>query len=103
MGQKTVLKRLLTKYAPKSLEMQQMAIFDQSVVKGNIENLNDAVAEYADNPKGTKVEDTTDFQEVEEQEAVVVDPVKVEEVVEEPSIHAKAPKADLQPNDDFDF
>lgn len=103
MGQKTVLKRLLTKYAPKSLEMQQMAIFDQSVVKGNIENLNDAVAEYADNPKGTKVEDTTDFQEVEEQEAVVVEPVKVEEVVEEPSVHAKAPKADIASNDDFDF
>lgn len=100
MGQKTVLKRLLTKYAPKSLEMQQMAIFDQSVVKGNIENLNDAVAEYADNPKGTKVEDTTDFQEVEEQEAVVVDPVKVDE----PTPVAEAPKAGIAPNDsDFDF
>lgn len=99
MGQKTVLKRLLTKYAPKSLEMQQMAIFDQSVVKGNIENLNDAVAEYADNPKGTKVEDTTDFQEVEEQEAVVVDPVKVDE----PTPVAEAPKAEITPNDDFDF
>jgi recombination protein RecT len=102
MGQKTVLKRLLTKYAPKSLEMQQMAIFDQSVVKGNIENLNDAVAEYADNPKETKVEATTDFQEVEEQEAVVVEPVKVEEVVEEPIALAKPPKVeDL--NSDFDF
>jgi recombinational DNA repair protein RecT len=42
---------------------------------------------------------TTDFVEVEE-----VEPVKVEEVVEEPSIHAKAPKADIAPNDsDFDF
>lgn len=103
MGQKTVLKRLLTKYAPKSLEMQQMAIFDQSVVKGNIENLNDAVAEYADNPKGANAEAPTEFQEVEEQDAVVVEPVKVEEVVEEPSIHANAPKADITPNDDFDF
>lgn len=106
MGQKTVLKRLLTKYAPKSLEMQQMAIFDQSVVKGNIENLNDAVAEYADNPKATNAEAPTDYQEVDEQEveeAKVVEPVKVEEVVEEPSIHAKAPKADITPNDDFDF
>lgn len=107
MGQKTVLKRLLTKYAPKSLEMQQMAIFDQSVVKGNIENLNDAVAEYADNPKATNAEAPTDYQEVDEQEVEevkVVEPVKVEEVVEEPSIHAKAPKADITPNDsDFDF
>jgi recombinational DNA repair protein RecT len=94
MGQKTVLKRLLTKYAPKSLEMQQMAIFDQSVVKGNIENLNDAVAEYADNPKGANAEAPTDYQEVEEQEAVVVEPTPV----------AEAPKEDLKPNDsDFDF
>ena len=106
MGQKTVLKRLLTKYAPKSLEMQQMAIFDQSVVKGNIENLNDAVAEYADNPKATNAEAPTDYQEVDEQEAEeakVVEPVKVEEVAEEPIALAKPPKEDLTPNDDFDF
>lgn len=45
----------------------------------------------------------TDFVEVEEVSEVVVEPVKVEEVVEEPSIHAKAPKADITPNDDFDF
>lgn len=106
MGQKTVLKRLLTKYAPKSLEMQQMAIFDQSVVKGNIENLNDAVAEYADNPKATNAEAPTDYQEVDEQEVEevkVVEPVKVEEVVEEPIALAKPPKADIAPNDDFEF
>lgn len=46
---------------------------------------------------------TTDFVEVEESPEVVVEPVKVEAVVEEPSIHAKAPKADITPNDDFDF
>ena len=103
MGQKTVLKRLLTKYAPKSLEMQQMAIFDQSVVKGNIENLNDAVAEYADNPKGANAEATAEFQEVEEQDAVVIEPAKVEEVVEEPIALAKPPKEDITPTDDFDF
>lgn len=44
---------------------------------------------------------TTEYVEVED--VVVVEPVKVEEVVEEPSIHAKAPKADITPNDDFDF
>lgn len=105
MGQKTVLKRLLTKYAPKSLEMQQMAIFDQSVVKGNIENLNDAVAEYADNPKVTNAQVPTDYQEVDEQEAVevkVVEPAKVEEAVEEKTPVAETPK-DIEPNDDFDF
>lgn len=105
MGQKTVLKRLLTKYAPKSLEMQQMAIFDQSVVKGNIENLNDAVAEYADNPKATNSGASTDYQEVDEQEAVevkVIEPEKVEEVVEEKTPVAETPKA-IEPDDDFDF
>ena len=105
MGQKTVLKRLLTKYAPKSLEMQQMAIFDQSVVKGNIENLNDAVAEYADNPKGINTQAPTDYQEVDEQEAEevkVVEPAKVEEAVEEKTPVAETPK-DVQPNDDFEF
>lgn len=106
MGQKTVLKRLLTKYAPKSLEMQQMAIFDQSVVKGNIENLNDAVAEYADNPKATNAQAPTDYQEVDEQEAEevkVVEPAKVEEAVEEKTPVAETPKEDPTPNDDFDF
>lgn len=106
MGQKTVLKRLLTKYAPKSLEMQQMAIFDQSVVKGNIENLNDAVAEYADNPKGINAQASTDYQEVDEQEAVevkVVEPAKVEEAVEEKTPVAEAPKEEVTPDDDFEF
>ena len=105
MGQKTVLKRLLTKYAPKSLEMQQMAIFDQSVVKGNIENLNDAVAEYADNPKATNAQAPTDYQEVDEQEVEevkVVEPVKVEEAVEEKTPVVETPK-DIEPNDDFEF
>ena len=106
MGQKTVLKRLLTKYAPKSLEMQQMAIFDQSIVKGSVENFENATAEYADNPSKGNIDDqgvAEDFVEVEEAPEVVAEPVKVEEVVEEPSIHANAPKADITPNDDFDF
>ena len=36
MAKKTVLKRLITKWAPKSIEMQRMAMFDQAVVNGNI-------------------------------------------------------------------
>ena len=47
---------------------------------------------------------TTDFVEVEEvEETKVVEPAKVEEVVEEPIALAKPPKEDLTPNDDFDF
>lgn len=63
MGCKTVLRRLLTKYAPKSIEMQKMVMFDQSVVKGDIENLDNAEANYADNNNN----------QVEEAEATVVE------------------------------
>ena len=66
MGQKTTLKKLLTKWAPKSIEMQQMAIFDQSVVKGDINDIEHAEAVYADSAKNETVSDTTDFQEAEE-------------------------------------
>lgn len=65
MGQKTTLKRLLTKWAPKSIEMQQMAIFDQSIVKGDINDIEHAEAVYADNAKNEPVNDTTDFEEAE--------------------------------------
>lgn len=63
MGCKTILRRLLTKYAPKSIEMQKMVMFDQSVVKGDIENLDNAEANYADNNN----------KPVEEAEATVVE------------------------------
>lgn len=69
MAQKTVLKRLLTKYAPKSIEMQQMAIFDQSVIKGTVDKMEEATPDYADNKDGNVVE-TTDFVEVEATEVV---------------------------------
>ena len=65
MAQKTVLKRLITKYAPKSIEMQRVATFDQSVVAGTIENIDEAAATYVDNEKTIAV------------------PVEYEEVVEE--------------------
>ena len=69
MGQKTILKRLLTKYAPKSIEMQQMAMFDQSIVKGTVDNIDGAIADYADNKKESNIE-TTYFEEVEATEVV---------------------------------
>ena len=87
MGQKTILKRLLTKYAPKSIEMQQMAMFDQSIVKGTVDNIDGAIADYADNKKESNIE-TTDFEEVEATEVVDVTTGEVSsteavEVVEE--------------------
>lgn len=49
MAKKTVLRRILTRWAPKSLEMQRGLIYDQSVVGGNIDNLENASAQYSDN------------------------------------------------------
>lgn len=89
MAQKTVLKRLLTKYAPKSIEMQQVAIFDQSVIKGSVDKMDEATPDYADNKDG-KVVETTDFEEV---DADIVN-TETGEVVE--------PKAEM-PKDEDDF
>lgn len=63
MMKKTCLKRLLVRWAPKSIEMQKMAMFDQSIVKGSIENIDNAEANYADNNNN----------HVEEAEATVVE------------------------------
>lgn len=62
MARKTVLKALFSKYAPKSVAMQEAIKFDQSVIKVN-ENLNDEDlvidafdAEYVDNqPQAVEV------------------------------------------------
>lgn len=75
MGKKTVLKKLLTKWAPKSIEMQQMAIFDQAVVDGKVDDLENAQANYADNKNDKDVEEQ-DFVEVDKpaEEPKVVEP-----------------------------
>ena len=54
MAKKTCLKRLLTKWAPKSLEMNMLQTFDQSVVKGDIHHLEEAEAQYPDNNNSTQ-------------------------------------------------
>lgn len=58
MMKKTCLKRLLVRWAPKSIEMQQMVMFDQAVVKGDINDMNNAQAVYADNTQEAHVEQT---------------------------------------------
>lgn len=63
MAKKTLLRKILTKWCPKSLQMQQAIVFDQSVVKGDVNNLENATADYSDNEKNSAVE-TTDFEEV---------------------------------------
>lgn len=91
MGCKTVLKRLLTKYAPKSIEMQQVAIFDQSVVQGSVENMNDASPVYVDNSTDTEAEDAK-FEEVNEE---IVDTATGEVVEVESSPKAENKEEDL--------
>ena len=66
MAKKTVLKRLITKWAPKSIEMQRMAMFDQSVVHGNVDKFEEATPEYTDNMHQSQPIEVTDFEEVED-------------------------------------
>ena len=52
MARKTVLKLLLGKYAPKSIETQKAIIFDQASISGNMieaANVEDAEIQYVDN------------------------------------------------------
>lgn len=80
MALKTVLKKLLTKWAPKSIEIQKAALFDQAVVDGNVADLESAKPNYMDNDmdgkKGKKkidLEVKTVQEDVQEEEASIVD------------------------------
>ena len=88
MAKKTVLKRLLTKYAPKSIEMQQMAMFDQAVVRGDINDLENAQADYMDNDKNVKVE-SAEFVEIKEVDGEKVDTSTGEVVAKKKSAKKK--------------
>lgn len=70
MSKKTVLKKLITKWAPKSIEMQQVALFDQSIVKGDVANLDSAVPEFNENISSEEPGEKTytDFEDVKEEE-----------------------------------
>ena len=80
MALKTVLKKLLTKWAPKSIEIQKAALFDQAVVDGNVADLESAKPNYMDNDtdskKGKKkvdMEVKTVQEDIQEEEAGMVD------------------------------
>lgn len=71
MALKTVLKRLITKFAPKSLERILDAIeYDQSVVDGDASKMDieGAIPMYVDNGDDRKVEDA-EAEEIKEEEA----------------------------------
>lgn len=100
MGCKTVLKRLLTKYAPKSIEMQQMAMFDQSIVNGSIEDMDSATPNYADN-SNEKVVEVTDFEEVQEPTSAVL-PTKEVPKKEPKKVVESQPKVETTPSNEFE-
>ena len=58
MARKTVLKLLLAKYAPKSIEMQRAITFDQATIKGDLTQQDTSVdeveIEYVDNDTATE-------------------------------------------------
>lgn len=83
MAQKSVLKRLLTKWAPKSIEMQQMAMFDQAIIKGDINDMENAQAVYADNSNNAQTVDA-EAEVIEEGVQEFVNAETGEVVVEQP-------------------
>lgn len=70
MALKSVLKKLITKWAPKSIEMQQVALFDQSIVRGNVSEIDQAIPEYSDNDADNQPgkHEYTDFEDIPENE-----------------------------------
>lgn len=88
MALKTVLKHLIVKYVPKSLEMQMAIERDQASLMGDIDN---PQVVYVDNPNNqASNEEPQDFQEAE-----VVEEKPKEQPKEEPQQPAQE-----QPNDD---
>lgn len=65
MARKTVLKLLLSKYAPKSIQMQQALTFDQSVVKSDLSStdIEEAEITYIDNEKPSAKDKLADIAE----------------------------------------
>ena len=59
MAEKTVLKQLLNRYAPLSIEMETALRADQAVITENGEK-------YIDNPKRDNSEEYEDFEEVDD-------------------------------------
>lgn len=90
MAKKTVVKQLLSKWAPKSIEMNQAIMFDQGVVRGDVADMENADVVYADSAKTEPVSETNDFQEA--------------EVVEEPAPQpANEPKPEVKNEEEADF
>ena len=79
----TVLKLLLGKYGILSIEMQRAITFDQSLVKGDVEHIDEAEAIFIDNSSNESLASKLyDREEVEEQTIVVVEAEDEKEIHE---------------------
>ena len=102
MSKKTVLKKLITKWAPKSIEMQQVALFDQSIVKGDVANLDSAVPDFNENASGDEPGEKTytDFEDIkEEDERDIKEPANVNKEtgeIKQPELQKEAEKDELE-------
>lgn len=102
MSKKTVLKKLITKWAPKSIEMQQVALFDQSIVKGDVANLDSAVPDFNENASGDEPGEKTytDFEDIkEEDERDVKEPANVNKEtgeIKQPELQKAVEKDELE-------
>lgn len=87
MAKKTLLRKILTKWCPKSLQMQQAIVFDQSVVNGTVDNIEDATPQYADNGKNieTSIQEA-EYEEVNENVDVETGEIKEEVKVEQTKV-----------------
>ncbi len=72
MALKTVLKRLIKKYCPKSIEMQRAIVADNASFKGDVDNFDNAQPVYADNQEVIDVP-AHEVQEVNPDEIPVAD------------------------------
>lgn len=77
MAEKTVLKLLLKRFAPMSIEMQKAILADQAVVN------EDGTYEYVDNEKATKTNVYNSLSEVKEEDVKESEKVVEAEVVDE--------------------
>lgn len=94
MALKTVLKHLLKKYAPKSIELITAIDSDQASFEGDTSNLGKANPVYVDNAKERgSVQEEPEEQEFKEAEVV--------EEAKEPKVDTPAPKDDFNDNDEF--
>lgn len=88
MALKTVLKKLIKKYCPKSIEMQRAIVADNASFKGDVENFDNVQPVYADNQEVVDVPD----HEVQE---INPDEIPVAEVKEVPATKVEPEKEDF--------